>query len=105
MLDGVEQTSLATIELVNGIHRLMNESKEKIKSELPKIYSKDLVEILFMHPYTKIDFLLNGLDITRKTASKYLNELEQIGVLKNIQIKNSKFFINEELFDMLKKGI
>jgi len=105
MLDGVEQTSFATTELVNDIYMLMGETKEKIKDELPKIYSKDLVEILFMHPYTKIEFLVNGLDITRKTASKYLNELEGIGILKNIQIKNSKFFINEELFDMLKKGI
>jgi Fic family protein len=105
MLDGVEQTSLATIELVNDIHALMNETSDKVKRELPKIYSKDLVEILFMHPYTKIEFLVNGLGITRKTASKYLNELEQIGIVKSIQIKNSKFFINEELFDILKKGI
>jgi len=105
MLDGVEQTSLATIELVNDIHALMNGTSDKIKRELPKIYSKDLVEILFMHPYTKIEFLVNGLGITRKTASKYLNELEQIGIVKSIQIKNSKFFINEELFDILKKGI
>ncbi len=105
MLDGVEKTSLETIELVNGIHRLMGETKEVIKEKLPKIYSKDLVEILFMHPYTKIDFLVNGLGITRQTASKYLNSLEEIGVLRNIQIGKSKFFINEELFDMLKKGI
>ncbi len=105
MLDGVEQTSLATIELVNGIHRLMNESKEKIKNELPKIYSKDLVEILFMHPYTKIDFLVNELGITRQTASKYLIRLEEIGILENIQIQNSKFYINKKLFDRLKRGI
>ena len=105
MLDGVEQTALETVELINGIHRLMGETKEVIKEKLPKIYSKDLVEILFMHPYTKIEFLVNDLDITRKTASKYLNELEKIGILQNIQIKNSKFFVNKELFDMLKKGI
>ena len=105
MLDGVEQTSLATIELVNGIHRLMNESKEKIKSELPKIYSKDLVEILFMHPYTKIDFLVEELGLHRHTVSKYLNELEKINIMKSIKIQNSKYFVNEELFDMLKKGI
>jgi len=105
MLDGVEKTSLETIELVNGIHNLMGEVKNEIKEKLPKIYSKDLVEILFKNPYTKIDFLVDDLDITRKTASKYLNGLEKIGILKNIQIKNSKFFVNKELFDMLKKGI
>ena len=105
ILDGVEQTSLATVELVNDIHRLMGETKEKIKEELPKIYSKDLVEILFMHPYTKIEFLVSGLDITRQTASKYLNQLEEIGIVSNIRIQNSKFYINDKLFDRLKKGI
>ncbi len=105
MLDGVEQTSLGTIDLISDIHRLMGETKEKIKAELPKIYSKDLVEILFMHPYTKIDFLVNELNITRQTASKYLIRLEEIGILENIQIQNSKFYINKKLFDRLKRGI
>ena len=105
MLDAVEQTSLETIELINNISDLMIKTQDKISQDLPKIYSKDLVEILFMHPYTKIDFLVDRLNITRKTASKYLNELEYIGILKNIQIKNSKFFINIELFNLLRKGI
>ena len=105
MLDGVEKTSLSTIELINDIYELMDKTQTTIKEKLPKIYSKDLVEILFVHPYTKIEFLVDGLGVTRKTASKYLSELEQIGIVKNIQIKNSKFFINEELFNMLKKGL
>ena len=105
MLDGVEQISHETIELIDNITSLMDDTKQLIKKELPKIYSKDLIEILFMHPYTKIEFLVNGLGITRKTASKYLNELEHLGIMKNIQIKNSKYFINIRLFDMLKKEI
>jgi Fic family protein len=105
MLDGVEQTSLATIELVNDIHALMNETSDKVKRELPKIYSKDLVEMLFMHPYTKIEFLMNGMNLHRDTASKYLRELESIGILESIKIGRSKFFVNVELFDILKKGI
>ena len=105
ILESVEQTSLETIELINSISDLMIKIQDKISEELPKIYSKDLVEILFMHPYTKIDFLVDRLNITRKTASKYLNELENIGILENIQIKNSKFFINIELFNLLRKGI
>ena len=105
ILEAVEQTSLETIELINSISDLMIKIQDKISQELPKIYSKDLVEILFMHPYTKIDLLVDRLNITRKTASKYLNELENIGILENIQIKNSKFFINIELFNLLRKGI
>jgi len=57
MLDGVEQTSYETIELINQIKMLMDNTKLTIKEKLPKLYSKDLLEILFMHPYTKIEFL------------------------------------------------
>lgn len=105
MLEAVEKTSLETIELINNINDLMIQTQDKVLQELPKIYSKDLIEILFMHPYTKIEFLVDRLNITRKTASKYLNELENIGILENIQIKNSKFFINIALFNLLRKGI
>ena len=105
MLDGVEQTSLETISLVNDISTLMNQTKQNIKDKLPKIYSKDLIEILFYHPYTKIDFLVDGLGLHRETASKYLKEIESIGILKSIKIGRGKYFINVELFDRLKKGI
>jgi len=105
MLDGIEKTSLATVKLIEDIDKLMYETKAKIREELPKIYSKDLIEILFMNPYTKIDFLIKELGLHRHTASKYLNELEKIGVVKSIKIKNSKFFINNRLFDRLKIGM
>ena len=105
MLEAVEQTSLETIELINNISNQMTKVQDKIFNKLPKMYSKDLVEILFMHPYTKIEFLVDRLHISRQTASKYLSELENIGILENIQIKNSKYFINVELFAMLKNGI
>jgi len=105
MLDGVEQTSLATTNLIQDIHELMHETKVEIKSELPKIYSKDLVEILFMHPYTKIDFLVEGLDIYRDTAGRYLNKLKALGIVEEVKIKNSKFFINTKLFERLQEGL
>jgi len=105
MLDGIEVTSLETIKLINNIKKLMDESKYKIKKSLPRLYSKDLVEVLFMHPYTKIDFLVENLGIARQTASRQLKELEKIGILETIQIKNSKYFINIELYAMLQKSI
>jgi len=105
MLDGVEQTSLETISLVTDISFLMNKTKQDIKEKLPKIYTKDLIAILFYHPYTKIEFLVDRLGLTRQTASKYLKELELIGILEQFKIKNSKFYINVKLFARLKKGI
>lgn len=58
MLESVEKTSLETIYKINRIHALMEKSKVEIREKLPKIYSKDLIEILFSHPYTKIEFLV-----------------------------------------------
>ena len=105
MLDGVEKTSLETIALIENISMLMDRTTNEVKEKLPAVYSKDLIEILFMHPYTKIDFLVNTLGIARQTASRHLKNLESIGIMKSIKIKNSKFFINTELFAMLQKGI
>ena len=105
MLDGVEKTSIETMHLINDISNMMKETKYTIRENLPKIYSKDLIEILFSHPYTKIDFLVEELNITRKTASKYLSELESLGIVKELKIKNSKYFVNQQLFNRLRKGI
>ena len=105
MLDGVEQTSVETIELIENIYSLMQKTTDEVKEKLPIIYSKDLMEILFMHPYTKIDFLVTTLGITRKTASNYLKQLEDIEVVNSVKIGRSKYFINVKLFKLLQKGI
>jgi len=105
MLDGIEQTSKETVVLVNEISKLMESTKQTIQEKLPKIYSKDLIEILFSHPYTKIDFLVDGLGLHRETSSKYLKEIESIGILQSIKIGRGKYFINVELFNRLKKGL
>ena len=105
MLDGVEKTSVETMHLISDISELMKETKYTIREELPKIYSKDLIEILFSHPYTKIDFLVEGLNLHRETASKYLKELEKLGILKSIKIGRNKYFVNINLFNRLREGI
>ena len=105
ILDAVEKTSIDTMEMIENIWNLMWNTKTNLKNELPKIYSKDLLEIIFSHPYTKIEFLVEWLWITRKTSAKYLNELVESGYMELIQIKNSKYYINIELFKLLKKGI
>lgn len=61
ILKAVEKTSIETTQKINGIHTLMKQAKERLRNEVPKIYSKDLLEVLFSHPYTKIEFLIENL--------------------------------------------
>lgn len=105
ILHGVENVANETITLINDINNLIDETKLLIQEKLPKRYSKDLLEVLFLHPYTKIEFLVNNNIVsTRQSASTYLKDLESIGVLQSTQIGRSKFFINTKLYDLLKKG-
>lgn len=101
MLDGVEKTALATTEIIKKIWDMMWETKQIMKSHT-KFYTKDFLEILFNHPYTKIEFLVSELGITRKTASKYLQKLENIWILQCIKIWTSNFYINKKLYDILR---
>ncbi len=100
MLEGVEQTSHQAINLVQNFKRLMLDHKSRIRSNLPKIYSQDLLNNLFSHPYTKISFLEKELLIHRNTATKYLNQLVSLGILTPHKIKNEVFYINHELLDL-----
>ena len=103
MLDAVEQTSKETIVLVNKIRELMLQYKHDIREQLPKIYSQDLINNLFKHPYTKIEFVMRDLKVTRKTASKYLSALSDTGFLQKAKIGTSNYYINEPLFDLFSK--
>ena len=105
MLDAVEETSNNTCDLIESIEKMMNNTQKSVQNKLPKIYSKDLIETLFLHPYTKIEFLVDRLKLHRHTASKYLKELVNIGILKEIKIGRSIYFINIELFEYLKKAV
>jgi len=105
MLEAVIKISRDTTILIENMEKLMIKIKNILKDKLPKIYSKDLVEVLFLHPYTKIDFLVDRLQLTRQTSSKYLKEIEKIGVLKEIKIGRNRYFVNLELFDLLKSAV
>lgn len=104
MLKGIEQTAQRTIEQINKINLLFNETQKLVQEKLPRIYSKDLIEQLFIHPYSKIEFLVNNLGIERKAASRYLNGLEEIGILKSQQKGKEVIYINTKLYNLLKKG-
>ncbi len=101
LLKGVEVTAQQTINLVINIKNLMQATKTKLRTELPKIYSQDLINNLFKNPYTKIDFLQNDLNVSRQTASNYLDEVVNLGVLQKIKVGKSNYYINPSLIDAL----
>ncbi|MCX6989493.1 MAG: Fic family protein, partial [Chlamydiae bacterium] len=101
ILEGIEQTSHQTTQLIQGMRDLMQNYKHKMREELPKIYSQDLLNNLFRHPYTKIDFVMNELQVTRATAIKYLEELVRIGLLSKHKKWKENYYINDSLFDLL----
>jgi Fic family protein len=88
---------------VNEINQLFLKIQEIVKKKVPKSYSKELIEILFEHPYCKAEYLIKRLEISRITASKYLKELEKINVLQSKQVWKETLYINTSLFDLLKK--
>jgi len=103
ILTGIEETSRQTLKKVKSIKSLFELTLEKIKEQCPKIYSKELVEIIFENPYSKIDFLVKKMDINRKTASKYLKELEDKNYLSHLQTGKEILYINNGLMKILKR--
>lgn len=102
ILKGIEQTASETIKQVNDINSLMYETIEIVRTKSSRIYSKDLIEVLFEQPYCKIDFLVDRLNIERKAASRYLQSLEEIGLLTVHKIGRENIYIFTKLFELLK---
>ncbi len=100
MLDGVEQTAYNAIEVIKRIKYSMGIMKKQLKDNY-KFYSHDLINHLFKHPYTKIEFLKNELGISRVTAGSYLNQLAEGGILEKIRHGKSNYYVNKELVDIL----
>ena len=102
MLEGVEQTAKETIGIIADIRELMQDYKHRIRKELPKIYSQDLLNNIFKHPYTKIEFVMEELQVSRITATRYLDILVEKGFMKKQKIWKTNFYINEPLYKLFK---
>lgn len=102
MVQGVEETARETIELITKIKALMLDFKHRLRDNY-KFYSQELLNNLFKHPYTKIEFIVSDLGVSRLTAASYLNKLTEGGMLRKEKIGTSNYFINQELFELLTK--
>jgi Fic family protein len=97
MLDAVAETAVTTLSLVEGIRNQMAGAKHRMRDALPKVYSQDLLNNLFRHPYTRIEFVVQDLGVTRQTAAKYLDKLAEHGFVDKHQAGRSNYYINTAL--------
>ena len=104
ILDGIEQTAEETLLLVKRINDVVEKTVEDIKNMLPKIYSRELVNLLFYEFFTKIVYIEKGLGITRKTASNYLSSLEDKGFLVSQKAGKERIFLNKRLFEIVQQA-
>lgn len=99
MLDAIESTARHAIAMIDAIKRLISEYKTKLRTET-KFYSHELINNLFKHPYTRIDYVMKDIGVSRVTATKYLNELVSIGLLDFKKIGKSNYYLNTRLVDL-----
>lgn len=101
LVRAVEETSRETVAQVHGIRELMQATKHRLRSELPRVYSQDLLNNLFRHPYTKIDYVEHDLGVSRPTAVRYLEQLTQGGFVQKMKRGRTNFYVNEPLCKLL----
>lgn len=100
MLKGVEVTAADTISLVKNIGRLMAEYKNVIRPDFGSKYNHELLNGLFYHPYTKIDHVVANMQVSRQTASKYLDRIVALGLLKKEKMGKENYYINTRLMNL-----
>lgn len=101
MLDMIEETSERGLDRLGKITTAIDKTSEEIKTKLPKIYSKDLINILFRLPYTKRQDLVIENIGNPKTVGNYLIALEENGFLKSVKVGKEKLYLNERLLKIL----
>ena len=103
MLECVTETAKDAQKLVQEIAILMQNFKKKMRTNLPKIYSQDLLNNLFRYPYTRIEHIEKDLGVSRLTASRYLKTLAKHNFVREVKSGVNKYYINTELVNLFTK--
>ncbi len=102
MLRAVKITADRTMQRIDEIRNLLDETLEEARQKLPgRVYSKELIELLFEQPYCKVKFLVDRDLAKRQTAAEYLKELESAGILQSKQAGREKLYLNVRLYELL----
>lgn len=93
MLEAVEQTAVQAIATIQAIKMALQDYKHRIRADY-KFYSQDLINNLFTHPYTKIEFVQRDLQVSRITATKYLEALTEGSFVQKQKMGRGNYYVN-----------
>ena len=103
MLEVVEESAQWTNCKIRAIRELRDQTKERLRQELPKIYSAELLDVLFHQPYCRIADLVNAGIAKRQAAAGYLKQLVDVGLLVEEKVGREKLFIHQQYLELLLK--
>ena len=101
MVRGVQETAAWTLEKVAEIRELLSQAIALVRTERPKIYSRELVDTVFEQPYCRIQNLVEAGIAQRQAAARYLRALVEIGLLTEQKVGREKLFLNTGLLELL----
>ncbi|KQW46695.1 MULTISPECIES: protein adenylyltransferase Fic [unclassified Roseateles] len=103
MLQGVSDTARWTMNKIHAVRKLLDVTTERMRQEAPQVYSRELAELVFERPYCRIAHVTNAGLAKRQTASVYLKQLADIGILREHKVGREKIFVNPAFVDLLKQ--
>ena len=100
MLEAVAVTANVSLRLVEGVREQMADVKARMRTELPRVYSQDLLNNLFRHPYTRPAFVERDLGVTHPTAVRYLDDLTAIGLVRKVRAGRNMYYVHDRLVQL-----
>ena len=101
LLNGVEESALWATDKIKAIRELMQHTGEYIHRRLPKIYTWELVELLFKQPYCRIGNVVDADLAKRQTASVYLKQICDLGILREVRSGRETLFVHPKYLELL----
>ncbi len=101
MLEAITETAKDSMRVIQGMHNAMSAYKSILQAQAPKIYSQDLLNNLFRHPYTKIEYMMKDLALSRNTVVRYLDTLQQLDLLEKKKVGRENYYLNKALIYLL----
>lgn len=103
MLEGIRQTAISTLKKIDAIQALQIKTRESLRSETTAGANADLLDVLFEHPYCRISNVIERCEVSRPTATKWLNILVEAGILQDVKVGREKLFLNSEYVKVLSR--